>query len=509
MSQQQVIWIVIAVYAVFMLAVGILSSKSAKSVSDFTVGKRDAGGWITALSYGTAYFSAVMFIGYSGGSGWNYGLWSILPGIGNAVFGSLLAWLVLAKRTREVTQRLKIKSMPQFFAFRYDSRGMKLFSCIIIFVFLLPYSASVYKGLTSVCSVLLNVDETVCMLIIAVASAVVLVLGGYLATLKADFVQGIVMMFGVAALIIAVIRCDQVGGLTAGWQRMTEYMSGHGMLPLSGQEQLSLWATVLMTSFGTWGLPQMIHKYYGIKDNKEVKRGTIISTFFAFLVAGGGYFIGSLSHLFFGENLPQGGKDYLVPNMLLQAELPNILIGIVLVLLISASVSTLSSITLTACSTVTMDLVKDRMKKDITPERMGMLTRILCLVFVVASYFVANSDTPILELMSYSWGIISGAFLAPYVLPLYCKKINKIGAWCGSAGGFLVACLPVIAKLFLPQWQAPFGLGAMMNQGPLFACLAMVISLVLCFAGSFAVKERKMEEQEAADFFYQGVVEKE
>ena len=182
MSKETTIWIVIAVYVLFMLAVGILNSKNSKGMAAFTVGGRNAGAWISALSYGTAYFSAVMFIGYSGSSGWSYGLWSGLVGLGNAVFGSLLAWLVLAKRTRECTRRLKIKSMPQLFEMRYNSQAMKLFSGIVIFIFLLPYSASVYKGLTSVCSVLLNIDETVCMILIAVGSAVVLVLGGYMAT---------------------------------------------------------------------------------------------------------------------------------------------------------------------------------------------------------------------------------------------------------------------------------------------------------------------------------------
>lgn len=502
MSTQQTIWVVIAVYVVFMLVIGIMNSRGSKSISDFTVGKRNAGGWITALSYGTAYFSAVMFIGYSGGSGWSFGLWSILPGIGNAIIGSLLAWLVLARRTRETTRRLQIKSMPQFFEQRYQSSGMRLFSCIVIFLFLLPYSASVYKGLTSVCSVLLGVDEQVCMIIIAIAAALILILGGYLATLKADFVQGIIMMFGVAALIVAVVSSRQVGGLSSGWKRMTEYMQSHEMLPLSPQANVSLWATVLMTSFGTWGLPQMIHKYYGIKDNQEIHRGTVVSTFFAFLVAGGGYFIGSLSHLFFDDQLPQGGKDYLVPNMLAQANLPNILLGIVLVLLISASVSTLSSVTLTACSTMTMDFVKERIKKDLTENQMGTLSRILCLLFVIASYFIANSDTPILEMMSYSWGIISGSFLAPYALALYCKKLNRTGAWCGMLGGFCVAVMPVIAKLFIHEWQAPFGLGAMMNQGPLFACLAMAVSLVLCFVGSAVARKAKLPGAAENEAFY-------
>ena len=345
MDKQLTIWIVIGVYAIFMLAVGILYSRKGTDMASFTVGGRSAGAWISALSYGTAYFSAVMFIGYSGGSGWSYGLWSVLVGIGNAVFGSLLAWLVLADRTREYTRKHDIRSMPQLFETRFKSSKMRLFACVVIFVFLIPYSASVYKGLTSVCSVILGIDEQVCMIIIAIASALLLVLGGYIATLKADFVQGFVMMIGVTALIVLVVLSPQVGGLSRGLSNMAEYMRSHQMLPLSDRPAVALISTLLMTSFGTWGLPQMVHKYYGIRDRQEVRRGTVISTVFALLVAGGGYFIGSLSHLFFGETMPQGGKDFLVPLMLDQADLPDLLVGVILVLLISASVSTLSSIT--------------------------------------------------------------------------------------------------------------------------------------------------------------------
>ncbi len=481
MDKQLTIWIVIGVYAIFMLTVGILYSRKGTDMASFTVGGRSAGAWISALSYGTAYFSAVMFIGYSGGSGWSYGLWSVLVGIGNALFGSLLAWLVLADRTREYTRKHDIKSMPQLFEKRFGSSKMRLFACVVIFVFLIPYSASVYKGLTSVCSVILGIDEQVCMIIIAIASALLLVLGGYIATLKADFVQGFVMMIGVSALIVLVVLSPQVGGLGTGLSNMTEYMRSHEMLPLTGKPAVALISTLLMTSFGTWGLPQMVHKYYGIKDRQEVKRGTIISTVFALLVAGGGYFIGSLSHLFFGETMPEGGKDFLVPLMLDQAGLPDLLVGVILVLLISASVSTLSSITLTACSTVSMDLVKPTIAKKMNGKDLAALTRILCLVFVVMSYFIANYPTPILEMMSYSWGIISGSFLAPYLLSLYWRGINRAGAWAGMLGGFLTAFLPAAISGFTTP------------DGPLYACLAMAVSFVLCFGVSKAAGRKGAE----------------
>ena len=135
------------------------------------------------------------------------------------------------------------------------------------------------------------------------------------------------------------------------------------------------------------------------------------------------------------------------------------------------------------------------------------MTRLLCLVFVVLSYLVANTNTPILGMMSYSWGIISGCFLAPYAIALYWKGINRAGAWAGMLGGFVVSILPVVAKLFFPAWQAPFGLGEMMNQGPLFACLAMVLSVVLCFAVSVLARSLGWKSGERNDFFYTGTAE--
>ena len=496
MTQKTVIWLTIAVYVIFIAAIGLMSAKKSKNITEFTVGKRNAGAWLSAFSYGTAYFSAVMFIGYAGGTGWKYGIWGVLPGIGNAIIGSLLAWVVLAKKTREITRQHKIKSMPQLFEKRFGSKSMKNFCVAIIFLFLIPYSASVYKGLTSVCSVLLGVEENVCMIVIAVASLLIVILGGYGATLKADFVQGAVMLIGVVLLIISVMKSDTVGGFTEGLRAITQETEKLGLTPAS---HVGLWATVLMTSFGTWGLPQMIHKYYGIRDNHEVKRGTIISTFFAFIVAGGGYFIGSLAHLFFGslDEIPGAGAgktDYLIPHMLKMSEISDILIGIILVLLIAASVSTLSSITITATSTLTMDFVAPIVMKTEDKVKEAKTTKLLCLVFVVLSYLIANSNTPILDMMSYSWGIISGSFLAPYALSLYCKKLNTKGAWAGILSGFITALPPVICKLGGIDLSLPL-FGKIMDMGPHFACLAMIISLVMCLAVTKITKGNASENE--------------
>ncbi len=506
------VWITIAVYVVAMIAIGITQGKKAKSIADLTVGGRNAGAWLSALSYGTAYFSAVMFVGYAGGTGKSYALWGVLAGIGNAVFGSWLAWKVLARRTRDASSRLKIKTMPQFLDKRYSSEKMKLFACIVIFIFLIPYSASVYKGLASVADVLLGIDVEVCMVIIAVVAALLLVFGGYLVQARADFMQGIVMMFGVAFLIVCIVRCDSVGGLSG----IAEYAKNLGSQPgsqnglpdLTVSQWISLWATVLMTSFGTWGLPQMVTKYFGIKDDKQAKKGITISTFFAFLVAGGGYFIGSLCYRYFTYaqlNDPADPnfivQDYIVPQMLAASNLPSVLLGIVLVLLIAASVSTLCSVTLTASSTLTIDFIR-HFKKDMSEKKSSFTIKALCVIFIICSYVIANTDTAILDMMSYSWGIISGSFLAPYVLSLYYKKMNTKGAWAGIIGGFAIAIVPAGAKI-ISGFASNEILAWLSGKGPVFACAAMVFSIILCAAVSAVTKTTNEKETE---FFYNGEI---
>lgn len=499
-----VIWVTIAVYIVALVIIGIVSGRKSKSIADFTVGGRNAGAWLSALSYGTAYFSAVMFVGYAGKTGLSFGLWGVLAGIGNAVFGSLLAWAVLARRTRDVSARLKLKTMPEFFEKRYNSTAMRVFAAVVIFLFLVPYSASVYSGLASVADVLLGINDTVFLIIIALLAILLVTFGGYLVQARADFVQGIVMMFGVALLLVFIVRCDKIGGM----EGLVAYAKTEAGLPtLNASQWISLMATVLMTSFGTWGLPQMVQKYFGIKDDKQAKRGIVISTVFAFLIAGGGYFIGSLCHKYYTVGVDMPAADYIVPNMLKDSNLPTVLLGVIIVLLLSASVSTLCSITLSAGSALSIDLVSVKIKKDMTDKKKSLLTKVFCILFIILSYVVANTKTPILDMMSYSWGIISGSFMAPYVLALYYKGLNKYGAWAGILSGFCIAIIPAGSKILNLCGVAHPLVLKLMTQGPLYACVAMLVSIAMCLL--ISVLTKKKSEKEVSDFFYNGVVENE
>ena len=454
MEKAQIYTIVaLLLYAAMMVTIGVISYGRSKTLEGFLVGGRRIGAWSTAFAYGSAYFSAVVFIGYAGQHGWNIGIGAIWIGVGNAILGCLLSWLLFANKTRKMTKKLDARTMPDYFEKRYDSKGMKILAAIIIFVFLVPYSAAVYKGLGSLFSAVFpGVDTWIWMLLIACLTAVYLVAGGYTATAYTNLIQGIVMIVGVVCLVVAVLSNDAVGGIAGLIENLGNFESLPGdPNPTTGKQLTSIFGgsafkflcfNIMLTSFGTWGLPQMIGKFYAIKDTAAIKRGTIISTIFCVVIGCGAYLIGSTSRLILGGRLPEGGIDAIVPTILIEV-LGNTTVGVILlalimVLLLSASMSTLEAVVLTSASAVAVDLIPAIKKREIAPKTKMLLTRILCLAFIACSFIFATRNIPIIvSLMSFSWGIVSGCFIGPYIWGLFSKRITKIGAYSGIIAGLL------------------------------------------------------------------------
>lgn len=493
---QTVTIVALVIFSILMIGIGIYSLSKTKTMDGFLLGSRKIGAWVSAFAYGTSYFSAVIFIGYAGKHGWDIGFASMWIGIGNAILGCLLAWLILAKRTRTMTHTLNVKTMPEFFESRYMSTNMKVFAAVIIFVFLVPYSAAVYKGLGSMFNTIFPmVDVKVCMLIVAVLTAVYLVLGGYVATAYTDFIQGIIMIFGVAAMVIAIVKNPAIGGISAGIEKIKS-INPDLVCPWGAGNWKFLCTNILLTSFGTWGLPQMVSKYYAIKDEKSIKEATVISTVFAAIIGCGAYFIGSLARLILNNQLPEGGYDAVIPKMLLlglgDANIfTTIILAVILLLLLSASMSTLASVVLTSASAISVDLVPVVNKNYRKEKQMG-LTRILCFIFVGLSYIFATMNIAIIvSIMSFSWGVVSGCFIGPYLWGIYSKKTIKIGAWAGMIGGFLTIAIPTIIM------SATIGFKAASSYSPQMGVAAMAVSsIIVPVVSSFTKKfdEKHLEK---------------
>ncbi|MCF0242278.1 MAG: sodium/solute symporter [Treponema sp.] len=466
------IGILIAYFAV-LIGIGLYCRKHSTDVNGFVLGGRSVGPWLTAFAYGTSYFSAVVFVGYAGQFGWKYGISATWAGIGNSIIGSLLAWVILGRRTRIMTQHLNSATMPQFFEKRFNSKTLKIFSSVIIFIFLIPYTASLYNGLSRLFGMAFNIDYTWCIIIMSVLTAIYVIAGGYMATAINDFIQGIIMLVGITVVVLAVLKgkggfMEALDGL-AKIEDATVSTTPGIFASFFGPDPLNLLFVVILTSLGTWGLPQMVQKFYAIKNEASIKKGTIISTIFALIVAGGCYFLGGFGRLFsdvlnVGPNgIPEGGYDAIIPKML--ETLSPALIALVVVLVLSASMSTLSSLVIASSSTLTIDLIGS-VKKDLKEKNKVFIMRVFIVVFIAISAVLAllqykKDISFIAQLMGVSWGALAGAFLSPFLFSLYWKKTSKAACITCFTFGSVVMTLNMFFKPFFPEiLRSPINCGS-------------------------------------------------
>ena len=465
-----------------MIGVGIYCRRHSTDVNGFVLGGRSVGPWLTAFAYGTSYFSAVIFIGYAGQFGWKYGISATWIGIGNALIGSFLAWAVLGRRTRIMTQHLGSATMPEFFGQRFGSKPLKILSSVIVFIFLIPYTASLYNGLSRLFEMAFDIPYIWCIVAMSILTGIYVIAGGYMATAINDFIQGIIMLIGIVAVIAAVLK-GQGGFISAlnGLANVTDesVTSTPGAFnSFFGPDPLNLLGVVILTSLGTWGLPQMVQKFYAIKNEKDIKKGTVISTVFAFVVAGGCYFLGGFGRLFHVD-VATVGFDAIIPEML--SSLPDLLIAIVVILVLSASMSTLSSLVIASSSTLTIDLLKGTVIKKMDEKKQVLMIRVFVVVFIAISALIAIYQTQsqnesvkfIAQLMGVSWGALAGAFLAPFLYSLYWKGTTKIACFASFIFGAGIMVLNLFAREAFPTLlQSPINCGA-------FAMLAGLIIVPL------------------------------
>ena len=494
-------YVILGLYALCMVGIAIYTRNRSKSVNDFLLaGKKGLNGWMSAFSYGTTYFSAVIFIGYAGNFGQQYGLASIWIGVGNALLGAFVAWFVLAKRTKNMTSRLKAKTMPEFFEKRYDSKNLKLLSAIIIFVFLIPYSASVYNGLSSLFEIVFGIPGWVIMIVLAVLTAVYLFFGGYFATAVSDFIQGIIMLIGVVLMLVCFLNhqnvnwdlSELVNNPNLNWFTFNSTNTG-----LYGNT-MSLISLILLTSFGVWALPQTIHKYYAIRDKKAINQGMIVSTIFAFIIGFGAYFVGALSGLF--PQFTGVAGDKIVPYML-SLVIPTGLIGIIAVLILSASMSTLASVSLASASVVAVDIYKGKINTKASDKKVNWTMRVLCLIFILISVTLAILNdqlkiTAIAYMMGISWGTLAGCFIGPYVLGVIWKKVTKPAVWTSIISSLvLTISLIFIFGYFYPNCNGTLGdiIKCGVSCSPMIGVICMIFSVIVTVIVSLFTKKTSQE----------------
>ncbi|MGE5307472.1 MAG: sodium:solute symporter family protein [Deltaproteobacteria bacterium] len=442
--------VLLTVFLLAMVCIGIWGMRRTKTLGDFFLGGRTVGPWFSAFAYGTTYFSAVVFIGFGGKIGWGFGLNGLWIAVGNALVGSLLAWLVLGARTRRMSQNLDVMTMPEFLHERYAGKFIKMITAIIIFVFLLPYSASVFKGLGYLFEATFNMPFDTALLIMIGITGIYLILGGYWAVTLTDFVQGFIMLVGSVALVWVLV--GKAGGAH---DLIPQIIAKHAEHVPAAPNYWLLASLVFMTSFGTWGMPQMVQKFYAIKNEKVIVRAAIATFLFACVITFAAYFTGALTHLFYNAPVMVNGNpafDRIIPKLLIE-NLPGPLMAVILLLVLSASMSTLASLVLVSASAIAVDLYKGHIDPKITKENSLIMMRFLSGVFIAISYFIARYDFAfIVTLMSLSWGAIAGAFMAPFIYGLYWKRATLLGVKAGMLTGLV---LSIVLYFKLGQQLSP------------------------------------------------------
>jgi len=461
---------VLAIYVIVILFIGYRSMKRTRTFGDFFLANRTVGPWLTAFTYGTAYFSAVLIIGFAGKIGWGFGMASLWIALGNTVVGTYLVWKLLGKRIMQTSQKLNVQTMPEYLEARFDSRFLKAYSAVCIFVFLIPYSASVYMGLSYLFEINFNISYGYILFGMAILTAIYLVMGGYKAVTIVDIFQGMIMIAGI--LIMIGMFTGKAGGFS---DIITKLNSINPELTSiwGPPGWLAIMALVFLTSVAPFAMPQLVQKFYGIKDEKSVKVGTIIATLFALVITFGAYYSGALTRVFISPGrypeLFAGGRaavDKLMPVMI-KDFVPEVLGVIILLLVFAASMSTLAALVLVSSSSIVKDLYQGFINKDEQEKNLVLPMRCTCLVAIILSVIEKKKKPVIIvTMLSISWGAVASVFLAPFVYGLLWKRTTKLSAIISSIAGLGTTLI----------WYA---LSETTKMVPVIASTGMIVSLLI------------------------------
>lgn len=466
--------IVLSLYALMIVIVGIRGLRATKSFNDFFLGGGNVGPWMSAFSYGTAYFSAVLFIGFAGNIGWNFGYSGLWIALVNAFIGVLLVWWLIGWRVKQAAAQYQVSTMPEFLQKRYDSNFLKLLSSIVIFVFMIPYTAAVFMGLSYLFTSNFNVEYWHALAAMGLFTSIYMVMGGYKSMALIDMIFGMIMVVSVIILFFSTLyegggMLQITNDLNAVHSDLTAVIGPPGWWPLL--------ALVLLTSLAPFAMPQLMQKFFAIKDKQTVRKGMVASTIFALIIGGVAYFIGSTSRVFLSPETNPGAFDGAIPRYdiimpeLLVSVVPTSINVIILLLILSASMSTLAALVLVSSSTLVKDFYGGFINKNVTDQKLTLLMRIMSAAFIVISILLAYSEIDhIVAILGISWGALGSFFLGPFIWGLLSKKVNRTGALASGILG-LSTCLILYGTGYPSPQAGTIGMFVSLLVNPLFSMI--------------------------------------
>jgi SSS family transporter len=427
MSDSIVYAIIIIAYLALLILVGLITGRRTRSVEDFYIGGRKIGPWVTALSFVAAYFSSVVIVG-GGGFGYMFGMATLWIGAINVLIGCTVCWIVLGPRIRRFTKRLNTMTIPGFIGERYQSRFALIFSAFIIVIFMVFYNVSILKGMGHIFEVLMNIPYVYGILLAGVIILFYVSIGGYLAVVWTSFLQAWVM--GIGLIVLTVFSVRAIGGMSAANQALLAIDPGLVYTPgIWGWPGLISFA--LIVSFGVWGMPQLVVRFYSLKNLRVLKIGTVVATI-GTCMALLPYFNGAIARVLLpGLESP----DLAIPT-LAKTVLSPFGSAIVLAAVIAAGMSTFASVLIILSGSMIQDIIKSGFRKEINQSKSLLYGKISSVIIGIVSLIIAfRPPALVLTLTAFAWAVIASTTLWPLLFGIYWKRATKAACACAMIAG--------------------------------------------------------------------------
>lgn len=463
MNEIGIYWTVIVVYMFILIGVGLIASRKTRGIADFYLGGRNIGPFVTALSFIAAYFSSVVIIG-GGGFGYKFGMSTLWVGAINVLLGCTLCWIFLGKRLRKYTQKLKTMTIPGFIAERFKAPEARIFSAVVIFILMLIYNVSVLKGMGHIFEVLMQIPYIYGILISGIIIILYVAIGGYLAVVWTSFVQALIMIVGL--LLLTSRTLFVVGGLTAANEKLAAI--DPGLLSTPGiWGYAGLISYCLIVSFGVWGMPQLVIRFYSIKNTAVLRIGTVVVTIGGCLALLP-YLNGAVSRILFPA---LKNPDLAIPT-LTKAVLSPLGAAIFLAAVVAAGMSTFAAVLIIVSSAIVRDFWQKGLKKKTDEKKLLRAGRVVSVIAGVISLLIAIKPPGlILVLTAFAWSIIASATLWPILFGIYWRRTTRWGVTTSMFVGSIVALIwMVIGK--------PFGIHGFIPGISIGLILIIIVSLL-------------------------------
>jgi len=500
------------IYFAIVLAIGIYFFAKSKdsSESDYFLGGRSMGPWVTAMSAQASDMSAWLLMGLPAGM-LAFGFGKAWIGIGLAI-GTALNWIFCAKRLRCFSKQANDSiTLPQYLSNRFLSKGkaLQVFCAVIFLVFFTFYVASAFVAGTEVFTALFpNLNVQLALTVFSVIVIVYTFLGGFKAVCWTDFFQGLLMLVALLAVpIVIIISKDAILDPALLNNELVVDGSAHPFVANFFNASLTDILSGLGWGLGYFGMPHILVRFMSIKKPSMVKKSAIVAIVWVVLSLGSVIILAYLGRMLvvdgvnIGESLLVAGKDETLFIVVSRKLFPGLIAGFLLAAIIAASMSTADSQLLVASSSFTSDIYKPLIRKKADNKEVLWVGRLVVLVIAVVAFFIARNivvnnvdDSPIMSLVDMAWAGFGGSFGPVVLLSLFWKRLTYKGACAGVLTGAIVDIAWMNVHKFAAEGTALYNITALYEIIPAF-----IIGLIAAVVVSLIDKKPSSEVEELFD----------